>query len=297
MLAKWALFCKLERFRSPKLYGQAIGPERGTFSIQHRAAAEAYDFLPDSSGTMPRVVNVAQGYVYIEGWANAPSQNGEGGFAYYPYPNSNNYYLPYVATVSPTGRQYSTSYKIPAPNTALFWVGAISMFNSDTVTVGPDKGKTCASVGGCLGLYFAYPQPGALYSDVVRVPGPENGWNAQSITCCIFQRMTTIASANGLLYNSSGGYQFGPVAWTSSWTEHYDPNVQPSPGATPNDDVADGSKGNGPEFLLNTAQQNLGGDAPGYTTFPNCQAYVKPQISSPSVETDTIYLPAAYPKC
>lgn len=162
------------------------------------------------------------------------------------------------------------------------------MYNSDTVTVGPDAGQPCSQFVGCLGLYLAYPQPGAMYTDVVRVPGPENGWNAQSITCCIFQRVTSIAISSGVLYSTFGSpWTFGPVAWTSDWTEHYDPNITPSPGATPNDDVADGKAGMGPQWLSNTNAHNRDSkDLAGYTTFPYCSAYFSANSNDPSVETE-----------
>jgi hypothetical protein len=230
---------------------------------------------------------------YIEAWPQPGTTNAEGGFQYNAGSNT---YTPYVSgpfTLIP-------NYTISAGTEATVWEGAVDKYNNETVTYGPDAGETCTSVGGCAGTYFAYPIPGAIYTDTVRIA--DSGMDASNGTCCIFRRMTSIAMRTGQMYVGSSpppgvpsSWTFGPVQWSQSFTEHYDPNVTPSPGATPNDDVADGN-GKTSGWKLGTAS-DLGGDPAGYTNFPNCPAspYLSVNYTNAEVETDYIYIPAHKP--
>ncbi|MEO9264706.1 MAG: hypothetical protein ABI282_11480 [Candidatus Baltobacteraceae bacterium] len=278
--------------------GSAGGPFRGVFSISHRAAAEAWIGLPDSKNTMPTNNPPAgQGFVYIEAWPTNGAVNAEGGFQYNAGSNT---YTPYAA--APGGREgVVPGYTIPPDEEVHLWEGAVDKYNSDVITYpSPAPGQTaepCSAAGGCAGTYFAYPIPGVIFTDVVRIA--DSGMDASSASCCFFRRMTTIAQRNDAMEVQNPGpmvpatWQFGPVVWYKSDTEHYDPSVSPSPGATPNDDVPDGNPStNG--WKLGSAS-DLGRDLPGYSNYPNCGGYMSLSVTNAEIETDTILMPSSYP--
>jgi hypothetical protein len=232
--------------------------------------------------------------VYIEGWPKTGATNAEGGFQYNA--GSDNY-TPYISGPFTLISQYTI-----APTTeAAVWEGAIDAYDNETVTYGAKAGQTCHSVGGCAGTYFAFPVPGIIYTDTVRIADPS--MNAASGSCCIFRRMTSIAMRVPRMYVGASPppgvpsfWSFGPVQWVQSFTEHYNASATPppTPGATPNDDVADGN-GQTSGWKLGTAS-DLGGDPAGYETFPNCPSspyVIVNSYTNAEVETDTIAIPAA----
>jgi hypothetical protein len=263
------------------LVGNSAGPFRGVFSVPGKVAAQGWVTVPDSSATMPTDGN-GGGFIYIEGWPKPGTTNAEGGLAYAAAAND---YAPYVA--GPGNPEHIDAGYTISPNTqVLIFEGAVI---NNTVTYPPsEKGDQCSTYGGCAAFYFAYPIPGDIYTDKVRIP--DAGMNPNIAGCCIFQRMTSIGIKKTQMYVGTQGppsvWSFGPVSWNQSYTMTY---------SQQNGDVPDGD-GFTSGWILGTFH-NLFPDAAGYTNYVNCPAapYLTVNYTNAEVETDTISVPKALP--
>ncbi len=187
-----------------------------TFTKPGRAAAEAIISLPDNiykSGPieLPTAARPpAVGFVYIEGWPGPKTSNSEGGLHYNA--GSDKYTL-YIAV--PGVPEQDVANWTVRPNSLVYLRVGSDENAADTTTLPRRKApKSCKP--GCIELIVAVfdgnCSPGVLCIDRQLELSP--GWKAN---CCIFGRMTSIGTP--MQYSFSGGYKFGPITWSSLFTE------------------------------------------------------------------------------